>query len=231
MRYDSPSREPGDFQRAIEHWQKALDRNPNQYIWRRRIQQYGPLLDKPYAFYAWVEQARDEIKARGETPVKLSVEPGGTELAGKRAFQPQLDESKETDPEGRITRDNAPLINVETTAVPPSIRAGETARVHVTMRPNASTKGHWNNEAEPVQVWLNPPAGWEIDRRRLAAGNPAKAVSAEPRTVEFEVRSPKEARPGKLDLSGYALYYVCQGTDGVCLYRRQDLTIPITIRE
>ena len=36
-RYDSPYRQPGDFQMAVEEWQAALDTNPNQYIWRRRI--------------------------------------------------------------------------------------------------------------------------------------------------------------------------------------------------
>ena len=29
---------------------QALALDPNQYIWRRRLQQYGPRLDKPYAF-------------------------------------------------------------------------------------------------------------------------------------------------------------------------------------
>ena len=72
-RYDSPHRQPGDFQAAVDAWKGALDIDPNQYIWRRRIQQYGPRLDKPYPFYDWVPQAREEIAARGETPVGLTV--------------------------------------------------------------------------------------------------------------------------------------------------------------
>ena len=62
-RYDSDHRQPEDFQMAVEHWGKALDIDPNQYIWRRRIQQYGPRLDKPYSFYDWVGEARREIMA------------------------------------------------------------------------------------------------------------------------------------------------------------------------
>ena len=70
-RYDSDFRQPEDFQKAVEQWNAALQVNPNQYIWRRRIQQYGPRLDKPYSFYDWVTTARKEIAARGETPVPL----------------------------------------------------------------------------------------------------------------------------------------------------------------
>ena len=61
------------FQRAIDAWGQALAIDPNHYIWRRRIQQYGPRLIKPYPFYDWVEQAAREIRARGETPVELAV--------------------------------------------------------------------------------------------------------------------------------------------------------------
>src|SRR5262249_21356811 len=61
LRYDSERRRPGDFQAAIDAWNEALQLEPNRYIWRRRIQQYGPRLDQPYAFFDWVEQARREI--------------------------------------------------------------------------------------------------------------------------------------------------------------------------
>lgn len=46
-RYDSLLRQPGDFRKAVEHWERALALDANQYIWRRRIQQYGPRFDKP----------------------------------------------------------------------------------------------------------------------------------------------------------------------------------------
>jgi tetratricopeptide (TPR) repeat protein len=82
MRHESTWRRNGDFQSAVESWGRALALDPNQYIWRRRIEQYGPRLTKPYAFYDWVEQAKAEILRRGETPARLSVEPYGSELAG-----------------------------------------------------------------------------------------------------------------------------------------------------
>jgi len=75
MRFDSISPQTQDFEKALKHWQIALDMNPSQYIWRRRIQQYGPRLDKPYSFYDWITQARKDILKRGETPVELNAEP------------------------------------------------------------------------------------------------------------------------------------------------------------
>lgn len=229
MRYDSDQRQIGDFQKAVAQWQNALDTNPNQYIWRRRIQQYGPLLDKPYPFYDWVETARKEIIARGETPAKLIVEPGGAELAGRGAFSPSKG-ATEPDAQGRITRDGSPLIDIQTVVVPAVIKPGETARVHVVMRPNVKAKGHWNNEAGELAVWINPPQGWEVDRRLLGHDNAATDVSGETREVEFEVRAPSDAKPGAQKLSAYALYYVCEDVNGTCLYRRQDLSVDVTVR-
>ena len=62
IRYDSQRRLPDDFQAAVDHWTRARAIQPNQYIWRRRIEQYGPRLTKPYAFYDWVETAAADIR-------------------------------------------------------------------------------------------------------------------------------------------------------------------------
>lgn len=41
--------------------------------------------------------------------------------------------------------------------------------------------------------------------------------------------TPRNAASGKLGFSGYALYGVCKGDEGTCLYRRSDMTIPIEV--
>jgi tetratricopeptide (TPR) repeat protein len=230
MRYDSPRRQAGDFAAAVAGWQKALDLNPNQYIWRRRIQQYGPRLDKPYPFYDWVAQARHDIRARGETPLSLSVDPVGAELAAPaKEFAQGATEPREPDPEGRITRDTAPLVSAEVTVVPPRIRPGEAARIHIELRPNPRTGGHWNNEGDPLSFWVNPPAGWEISDRRLTLPNATRPVSDESRRVEFEVRAPTNAPLGPVRMPGYALYGVCDHPSGRCLYRRLDVAAKIDV--
>ena len=230
-RYDSAERMEKDFQNAANEWSAALDINPNQYIWRRRIQQYGPRLMKPYPFYDWVHQARKDIAARGETPHELLVEPSGAEFAQpERSFSAEATQQENPDPLGRIDRDQEGFISVEIVVVPATVQPGKAVRVHIQMRPNASIKAHWNNEADDTEMWIDPPAGWEIDRRRHKVGIPPDAaVSLETRTIEFELMVPDDAEPGEFTLPAYALYYVCEGINGVCLFRRQDLSITVTV--
>lgn len=226
-RYDSEARQPGDFQRAAAEWGRALDLEPNDYIWRRRIEQYGPRLDKPYPFYDWVAEARRDITARGETPVALAAEPGGAELAGRAtSFTAATAGAAEPDPQGRITRDAGAFIRVDGAIVPARIPPGGAARVHLTFQPNDATQAHWNNEASDMVLWINPPPGFLVDSRRMTLPRPREPVSREVRTLEFEVKTPPGVR-GSFNLPGYALYYVCEDVKGTCLYRRQDLSVKL----
>lgn len=228
-RYDTPDRQTADFQRAVDHWSRALAINPNQYIWRRRLQQYGPRLTKPYPFYDWVDQARADIRDRGEQPAELVAEPGGAEVAApEEAFEAQARAGTEPDAEGRVTRDPGRFVQVEATVVPPVVAPGEVARVYLVLRPNDGVKAHWNNEVDPLRVWVTPPDGWGIDRTSLTTTPPPEAVSSEPREVQFEVKAPEGAE-GRAIVSAYSLYYVCEDVDGVCLYRRQDLSVPLRV--
>jgi tetratricopeptide (TPR) repeat protein len=231
MRYDSEHRRINDFAKAIEHWAKALEIDPNQYIWRRRIQQYGPRLDKPYPFYDWVAKAREEIRKHGETPVPLPVEPTGAELAQPaKTFEISPAARPEPDPQGRVRRDKERLIMIETVAVPPSIVPGGAARLHVIFRTNPAVKAHWNNEAEGLVFWLEPQKELMVERSYISLPNPPQEVSQETRIVEFEIRCPPDAKPGTFKLSGYALYYGCEDVNGTCLYRRQDVAINLIVR-
>ena len=168
-RADGERRQDGDFQSAVHHWQAALDRNPNQYIWRRRIQQYGPRLQKPYPFYDWVETARRDLRARGLTPWELRVEPRGAELAFPSR---QMDAAEHEPPPRnaeRIRRDSEGFIDIETTLVPGHIEPGGSARLHVILRPSKQRQSHWNNEADGLVVWFETPSGWQLDRRAPAS--------------------------------------------------------------
>ncbi len=230
-RHDSEQRADNDFPKAVEHWKTALDIDPNQYIWRRRIQQYGPRLDKPYSFYDWVRTAREEIAARGETPFPLAVEPGGAEFAYPQEDFETSEAAEEPDPRGRIHRDDGYFVEVETTVVPPKVRPGEAARIHLAFRPNEGNKAHWNNEVEGLQLWVSPPEGWHADQRSWELSNPPEAVSLEERRVELEIQAPEGASAGEVTVPAYALYYVCEDVNGTCLYRRRDLpvTIPVEV--
>lgn len=229
-RYDSDHRQLEDFRKAVEHWDQALDIDPNQYIWRRRIQQYGPRLDKPYSFYDWVNEARREISARGEVPSQLRVEPGGAEFAyPSEDFQSAQAQKEEPDPRGRIFRDEAEFVTAEITLVPARIVPGESARVHVVFRPNLDIKAHWNNEVDDLVFWVNPPPGWQVDEQFLTVANGPQVVSLEDRKVEFELYSPEGASLS-VTVPAYALYYVCEDIDGTCLYRRQDVSLEVRLK-
>ncbi|MFQ5777391.1 MAG: hypothetical protein ACE5IP_05240 [Terriglobia bacterium] len=232
MRYDSDYRQAEDFQQAVLHWSKALAIDPNNYIWRRRIQQYGPRLTKPYPFYDWVRTARRDIRARGETPVPLRVEPGGAEFAHPaRSFAASQTPQAEPDLRGRIYRDKGRFVEVETTAVPTALIPGASARMHVVFRPNLAIKAHWNNEVDDLVFWVNPPTGWQVDARELTVANPPATVSQETRKVEFEVQAPASMKPGPVTIPGYALYYVCEDVNGTCLYRRQDVALKVEVKQ
>jgi len=226
--YDSPLGGPADFSLAVESWAHALELDPNNYIWRRRIQQYGPRLSKPYPFYDWVVRARTEIEARGQTPVALGVEPRGAELAQPAKSFEAAAAAEEPDARGRILRDPGKYVQVAATLVPPEPSPGRAARVHLEFRPDKDADAHWNNEAPRFEVWIEPPEGWQTSRRSVILPLPDQAVSDEPRHVELELRAPERAaRPA--EIKGYALYYVCEGVRGACLYRRQDLSVSLPV--
>ena len=237
LRYDSPERRDGDFQKAVDHWQRALEIDPNNYIWRRRIQQYGPRLSKPYPFYDWIEPARREIAARGEEPVPLVVEPTGSEIAApsRSADAEQTTKpARSPDPRARVLQDgvgtSARLIYVETTAVPSTVAPGDVVRAHLVFRPNEEALAHWNNESEPLLVWIDATSGWSVGEPLLRGANAAAAVSTETRRLEVELTAPAEATSGLTEVPGYALYYVCEDENGTCLYRRQDLKVAVEVR-
>jgi hypothetical protein len=230
MRYDSPDRQPDDFQAAVNAWTQALDRDPNQYIWRRRIQQYGPRLDKPYPFYDWVEQAREDLRARGEEPLPLSVEPRGAELASPRRSLETTEGLPHPDPDGKITRDpgaNGGFMDVETVVVPGTVEAGKALRVHLVFRTRPGA--HWNNEAEPLRVWLKLPEGWRSDPAVAQVATGDQAISDEVRRVEFEIVVPDGQAAGAMKLQAEAFYNVCHD-DGICLFRRNDIAVSVPVR-
>jgi tetratricopeptide (TPR) repeat protein len=231
MRHESALRQAGDFQKAVDLWSQALAKDPNQYIWRRRIQQYGSRLDKPYPFYDWMEKAEKDIKARGEEPVALQILPSKSEIAQpiKKPLA-ALKKAVSPDPDGRIHRDTSGLIEAEVTAVPSSIDPGGSARIHVVFRPNVSLEAHWNNEAEPLRLWMELPEGWVIDSRLLVAPQPEETESAELRRFDFDIQSPMNVASGRVRISAYALYYACEGIKGTCQFLRQDIDIEIDVK-
>lgn len=226
MRYDSEKRRQHDFANASEYWTQALALDPNHYIWRRRIEQYGPRMSKPYPFYSWIEQARQEITKRGEKPTELAVEPKGAELASPaREFEISTEQTN-PDPDAKIILDTEKLIEPSIAVVPARATAGGTVRVHVSLRPNDTAK--WNNEAGKTQLWINASDQYKLSDQLIEFEQPQTTESHEARGVEFELAMPADANES-VTVTGFVLYYVCEDTNGQCLFRRQDLKFQIPI--
>jgi len=212
-----------DAQGAVVEWQTALAMNPNQYIWRRRIQQYGPRLAKPYNFYGWVAEARRAIKARGETPHSLRVEPRGAELIDRTAVASAAPAVR--DPEGKIDRDKGRGISVESVVTPARVRPGDRVRVRLTFRPGTAK---WNNEGQALTAVFRC-AGFQLAEGDLVHPLSKTPHSSETRVLECEILVGKQVKSGRHVLGGYALYDVCIDEDGTCRYLRQDLTVSIHV--
>jgi hypothetical protein len=222
MRHDAEDRKPGDFQAALDHWAAALAMNPKQYIYRRRIQQYGPRLDKPYPFYGWIDDARAAIAARGEQPVTLEAPLSGAERNSRPAQAPRV--AVEPDPEGALEAP-AGLVEVETAVVwHTDATKNATARVHLLVRAAPGHRIELDGEAGPVTVWIAAGEGC-TPRDPL---HEAPVVAGRPQGIDFEV----DLAPGRgaAALRGYVLYHACVSDGGACKYLRQDFTVAIPRR-
>jgi len=228
MRSESEHPTLGDFQTAVDHWMTARVLQPNQYIWRRRLEQYGPRLTKPYPFYDWVPTASREIADRGGQPIELKVQPTGSEMAGPvRECEAGPDARKPPDPKGRIARDTQGLVLAEVTVVPSRVKPGEAVCIYLTLRPNDARKACWSEEGKPLRVWVDLPPGWRAQPQLMILPLAGRPGTLEPRHLEFEVYPGPDAR-GTTTLLAYALYYVCEDMGGVCSFMQQD--IPITVK-
>lgn len=226
-RYDHGGGDVADFQNAVQGWSQALKLAPNNYIYRRRVQQYGPNMKKPYPFYNWVEQARKDIRARGEEPHKLIAEPRGAELATpSRSFVVGESSIEEPDPTDQITRDSS-LVHAKTVVAPYPVIAGESVRVSVLLQPNAAQDVHWTNDAGTCTLVVRA-GDLKVDQVIQQSAVPADtATSEETRQFDFEVLLPKSDIPDKV--TAYVVYYVCSGAEGECVYRRQDVEISLPL--
>ena len=221
MRFDSADAKNGDFLAAAKLWSEALALNPNQYIWRRRIEQYGPRLGKPYPFYDWVDDAIASIKKRGQEPIKLTVNLTGSELAGPaRAFASDTD-AENPDPQSKITVVDADLVQLNASAVPAAVKPGSVVRLHLSLK---AMRGKWNHEAGPLQVWVNESSNGTPEKRLLEFGRENDGATNNVSNVDFEFKT--NAASDRPVVDGFVLFHFCDD-EGVCFFARKDFKIEI----
>jgi hypothetical protein len=223
--------EPEHFTRALIYWRRALEADPSNYIWRRRLQQYGPRLDKPYPFYDWIKTARRELWAKGINPRLLLAEPMGAEIAQPlKQGAPSAGKFPHPDPDNKLSRDLVDIVKCGTFVVPHTRNPLKAVRVLVTLTPNPARKAKWNDEAGVSTVRLVPPEGWQASQPVTmiapSPGTVAAAAPNAPRHVEFELRRTGEVPPNQAAKFEFQLYYnVCYGEDRVCQFFRRDISV------
>jgi hypothetical protein len=227
LRYDSPAGLPADFQASLDLWGAALRGDPSQYIWRRRIQQWGPRLDKPYPFYGWIEQAAQELRARGESPVEVQVALTSSEVSGRDPLREAAPEAAHPDPEGEVPRDSERWISIDV-AVVPHTGAGDgekerAVQVHIALRPSATRAVHWNNDAGPSEVWFDDAAKAGLAPSGYTLPSGEAPTSSEPRFLDFTLPDPIAGQ----SLRGTAFYFVCEGEQGECRFMAQDFELVV----
>lgn len=234
LRYDSPYAKPDDFQASLDAWAAALAAKPSQYIWRRRIQQWGPRLDKPYSFYDWVDRATTEVAARGEVPIALRVSLTGSEQANRQSTIEASARVNEPDPKAEIPADEqgwlkvTPAIAVHSGDIGRGAgRATAAARVHLSLALNADKDVHWTNDAGNSVVWIETPKGWRTPKQHLVLDAPASLTSKETRRLDFGVIPDTKGDSPKGILRGYVLSYLCSGENGECRYLRTDFEVEL----
>jgi hypothetical protein len=228
MLYELSKRtESAYFTRAISNWESALQLNPNQYIYRRRIEQYGPRLKKPYSFYDWIHDARRDVSDRGETPQTLLVEPNGAEFAQRAKHMTVDSSSQNPDPQNRITRDRE-FVQVHVNSVPSKPKPGEVVAVHVGFSVSKTAK--WNHETSPLLLWVDDPES-NVRLSSQLMKDESQHTTAEsrvPLSISFEVQIP-DVQQTDIQLNAFALVNICESEGGQCLYRRRDFEINLPI--
>ena len=88
----------------------------------------------------------------------------------------------------------------------------------------------WPIVGDPINVMQvkGVPIEVAVDEYGIVRSVKPNMKTSEARQLEFEVYVPAGAQ-GVSDLKAYALYYVCEGVDGVCYYLRQNIGVTITV--
>ena len=220
--------DPRHLERAIYYWRRALERNPGNYIWRRRLQQYGPRLDKPYPFYDWVATARADLRKRGVDPHPLRAEPSGAEIA-KPAKSATAHTFVDPDPERHLPEDLTKVVQCRVLVVPHTKKPAHAMRVQLTLTPSSLHMAKWNDVPEAPTIQMIPQAGWQASPPEIILHPDAKespeVLAGAARQIEFEVSRIDPAGDNHSPFACTLYYSICHGESRLCQLLRRDLLV------
>ena len=124
------------------------------------------------------------------------------------------------DPDGRVQRAAPGLMEWRHVTVSHTQRERRSIRIHMQWQPAANSSVEWNNEAEPLTLWLEATLGWKVQPAFIQVPGPPMAHDREVRSLEFECQASEDSVA--LEIRGVALFSICESSGGPCLYRRLD---------
>lgn len=229
LRFDAPGQgRAEDLARSLASWESAAAARPRQYIWQRRVQQYGPRMMKPYEFYHWVARARREIEARGETPLSLAARLSEAELAMPKASV-LVAEPKDPDPRRELPLDESGSLRISAHQLPAKASPGRSAHLYVLLERDPEAGYTWDPEAGPVTLWL---AGHEgLGLAPFGARTTPRSANETGLVLDCDVPVALEAAPGRYEIAASAVYPICAVADGPCLRLRRDFVVTLVVGE
>ncbi len=229
IRHDLAEREAGDFQAALDAWREAAHLEPNNAIYRCRLQQYGPCIDKPFAFYDWIGTACKEIAERGDAPIDLACEPTGTETESPLSkFRYRKRAGPESEALGTAALDRRPIVEVSyACAAQADKRKGSVVQIYVNCRLAPESGATWSNEGEPMQMWIEKPKTGRLGTRYLRYPQPQEPRTLDERVLSFPLRL--SGAKSSMTLEATLLYSVHDGPNAPAQPMKQDLRIKVSV--
>jgi thiol-disulfide isomerase/thioredoxin len=228
LRHDRPEHQDGDFQAAVDAWRKAVELAPDNAVFAARLRQYAPTVGKPHAYFDWVETAVKEIITRGQTPIKLAVEPCATERGQSTETSPNKEKPKAGDgapASPQPDKDN--LVEVEKTVVRSADeKAVGVVEVQLTFRPDPGRAVRWDDATGGLSARIEPQEGAKVAAASVKYAPLPDPVLENARTLSFDVQLPK--RHGEaVAMTVHAIYAVRQGESGPPSLLSRDISVKI----
>lgn len=229
IRHDRPEHQEGDFQAAVDAWRKAVQIKPDNAVFAARLRQYKPSLDKPHAYYDWVDTAMKEIITRGRTPVRLAAEPCSTERGLPADESAKEKKAPVGDDAGLLQRpDEDNLVGVEqTVAHGAGDDAAAVVTVHLTFRPDADRAVHWDDAKGGLSARVDPPEGCKLAQTSIKYAPLPETAPDGARTLSFDVQLPRSSKKA-ISVSVHAAYAVRAGESAPSQLLGREIAVKIS---
>ncbi|MFQ5655771.1 MAG: hypothetical protein ACE5GW_13705, partial [Planctomycetota bacterium] len=120
-------------------------------------------------------------------------------------------------------------VAVESIVAPARVRPGDRVWVRLSFRLAGKTPPWWNNEGDPLRLWVDLPESLVLEGGIFVHPAPEKPETRELRVLEFEAQVKRATADGSLRIPAHAIYGICDDIGGACRFLRQDLQVEVRV--